>query len=92
MMAKNQKSTTNAAAISPGNTDHGHASAATDGDQTGAPAVPTSQSRVLARVLAHCYLGEPDDIVEIDTELAPSVSDLVDTDPAAVEYAQSLKA
>lgn len=49
-------------------------------------------SKLLARVLAHCYLGEPDDVVEVDAEQAPALADLVDTTPAAVEYALSLKA
>lgn len=55
-------------------------------------AAAAQPNTLLARVLAHCHLGEPDDVVEIDAELAPTVSDLVDTNPAAVEYAQSLKA
>lgn len=51
-----------------------------------------SPSKLLARVLAHCHLGKPDDVVEVDAEQAPALAGLVDTTPAAVEYALSLKA
>lgn len=47
---------------------------------------------VAGRVLVHCYLGEPDDVVELDEDLVTSLADLVDTTPAAVEYALSQKA
>jgi len=60
-------------------------------DQGGDQAEKAGQV-VAGRVLVHCYLGEPDDVVELDAELAPSLADLVDITPAAVEYALSLKA
>lgn len=46
---------------------------------------------IKARVLVDCDLGAPNDVVEIETSKAKSMADKVDTDPAAVEYAESLK-
>lgn len=49
------------------------------------------QHTVLARVLVRCHLGEPDDVVELDADLASTMSEAVDINPAAVAYAQSLQ-
>ncbi len=44
-----------------------------------------------ARVLVKCALGEIDDVVEIEVDQEKSLAGMVDTDPAAVKYAESLK-
>lgn len=49
-----------------------------------------SPSTVLARVLSFCHLGAPNDVVEIDSELAKTMRDVVDTSPEAVSYAKSI--
>jgi len=46
--------------------------------------------KVKARVLVGCALGECNDIVEIDAADVKSLAGQVDTDPAAVAYAESL--
>ena len=46
---------------------------------------------VKARVLVDCHLGKVDDIIEISKDQAEAAQGQVDTDPAAVAYAQSLK-
>lgn len=56
-----------------------------------APAAPVAAALVKARVLAHCEHGKPDDVIELAPELAKSLEGVVDTDPAAVKYAESLK-
>ena len=70
------------------------AETAVNGDGAAEPADPVPETvpprMVLARVLAHCYLGKPDDVVELDADLAPTMTEVADTNPAAVEYAQSL--
>ena len=48
-------------------------------------------SAVKARVLVSCAYGEPNDIVEIEEELAATLGTVVDTDPAAVTYAESIQ-
>jgi hypothetical protein len=42
------------------------------------------------RALAHCTPGEPNDVIDIDAELAASMTDLVDTNTEAVAYALSI--
>lgn len=54
-------------------------------------AAPAEQVRVKARVLVACAHGQPDDVIELAAELAETLVDVVDTDPAAVKYAESLK-
>ena len=46
--------------------------------------------KVKARVLAACELGQPNDVVEIDASEVKSLADVVDADPKAVAYAESL--
>lgn len=43
------------------------------------------------RVLRDCAYGKPDDVVEINADLVESLFGVVDTDPAAVAYAESIK-
>lgn len=64
----------------------------TKSDEQGGDQAEKAGQVAVGRVLVHCYLGEPDDVIEVDAELAASLVDLVDTTPAAVEYAQSVKA
>lgn len=47
--------------------------------------------KVKARVLVKCSLGEIDDVVEVDADEAKALAGVVDTAPAAVKYAESLK-
>ena len=56
--------------------------------QAGDPPSPATR----ARVLMACAYGQPDDIVTLsDTELDQAVDfGMVDSDPAAVAYAESL--
>ncbi len=54
-------------------------------------AAPSAPVMVKARVLAACAYGQPDDVIELDAELAKTLEGVVDTAPAAVEYAESLK-
>jgi len=54
-------------------------------------AAPADQVLVKARVLVACAHGQPDDVVELSADLAKTLVDVVDTDPAAVKYAESLK-
>lgn len=56
-----------------------------------APAAPV-QRFVRARVLAYCNLGAPDDVIDVEADLADTLGDVIDTDPAAVEYALSQRA
>jgi len=48
--------------------------------------------KVKARVLTACELGQPNDVVEIDASQAKALADVVDTDPKAVAYAETLAA
>ncbi len=48
------------------------------------------EGTVKARVLIDCLHGKCNDVVELDAALAASLAGQVDTDPAAVEYAESL--
>lgn len=49
------------------------------------------EGKVKVRVLRDCVYGAPDAVVEIDAALIESLAGVVDGDPAAVEYAESLK-
>lgn len=46
--------------------------------------------QVKARVLSDCEHGACNDVIEIDAALAKALAGVVDTDPAAVAYAESL--
>jgi len=59
--------------------------------ETPTDAVDASKGAVKARVLVDCDLGRCDDVVEIDAALVASLGGVVDTDPAAVAYAESLR-
>jgi len=50
------------------------------------PAAPTT---VRARVLVQCALGVPNDIVEVAADQVETLAEMIDTDPAAVAYAES---
>jgi len=45
---------------------------------------------VKVRVLAECAHGQCNDVVEIDADAVAGLVGLVDADPAAVQYAESL--
>lgn len=48
--------------------------------------------KVKARVLSHCEHGAPNDVVELPADVAKPLDGVViDTSPAAVAYADSLK-
>ncbi|MDN4052898.1 hypothetical protein QPK32_07400 [Massilia sp. YIM B02763] len=49
-----------------------------------------TEGAIKARVLVECEYGKPNDVVEIDGSMAESLAGVVDTDPAAVAYAESL--
>ena len=51
----------------------------------------TAGSIVKARVLVSCAYGEPNDVVDLDDELAATLGDVLDTNPAAVAYAESIQ-
>jgi hypothetical protein len=57
-----------------------------------ARAQKTADGAVKARILVECEHGKPNDVVEIDAALVEGLAGVVDTDPAAVEYAASLAA
>jgi len=46
---------------------------------------------VKARVLVDCHLGKVDDVVTLEAAEIAQCAGLVDADPAAVAYAESLK-
>lgn len=48
--------------------------------------------KVKARVLIACEHGQPNDVVELDTAEAKGLEGVVDADPKAVAYAESLAA
>lgn len=56
------------------------------------PAVDALPDLVKARVLAASSYGQPNDVIEIDAQLAKTLPDVVDTSPEAVAYAESLAA
>lgn len=45
---------------------------------------------VKVRVLVDCDLGRCNDVVEVSAALVETMGDLVDADPTAVDYAESL--
>lgn len=45
---------------------------------------------VKARILVACVYGEPNDVVALNVEQITSLVGVVDADPAAVAYAESL--
>lgn len=47
--------------------------------------------KVKARVLIDCEHGKCNEVVEIDPDLLESLSGVVDANPAAVAYAESLQ-
>jgi hypothetical protein len=47
--------------------------------------------KVKARVLFDCAYGNCNDVIEIDQAQAKTLVGMVDTDPEAVAYAESLK-
>ena len=49
------------------------------------------KGEVKARVLRDCVYGKCDEVVTLDAELVASLNGVLDADPAAVEYAESLK-
>ncbi|USX25788.1 hypothetical protein NHH73_24945 [Oxalobacteraceae bacterium OTU3CINTB1] len=51
---------------------------------------PGAPPTVKARVLVAGPHGECNDVVELDAELAATLAGTIDTDPAAVAYAESL--
>jgi hypothetical protein len=61
------------------------------GPATAGPSLSKAKT-VKARVLAACFYGEPNDVVEIEESLAALLPGVIDTNPAAVTCAESLKA
>jgi hypothetical protein len=47
--------------------------------------------KIKARVLVACEFGKPDDVAQLEPAQIKANPGLVDTDPAAVAYAESLK-
>jgi hypothetical protein len=47
--------------------------------------------KVKVRVLAPCALGQPNDVIELSAAEVKELAGVVDADPAAVKYAESLK-
>lgn len=54
------------------------------------PEPPSQAVLVKARVLRDCVYGKCDDVVTVGTALLESLAGVVDADPAAVAYAESL--
>jgi hypothetical protein len=50
-----------------------------------------AKGEVKARILRDCVYGKCDDVVSIDASLVESLVGVLDADPAAVAYAESLK-
>lgn len=48
------------------------------------------EGEIKARLLVDSDLGKCNDVVLIDAGLAETMAGMVDTDPAAVEYAESI--
>ena len=55
-----------------------------------AKAPKAAEGQVKVRVLVDCEHGKCNDVVSIDAALVESFAGVVDADPAAVEYAESL--
>lgn len=69
----------------------GGTSADDDSSQEVAVSAEVSPPQIVkARVLAFCGLGKPNDIIDIDEELAATMPGIVDTSSEAVAYAQSV--
>jgi hypothetical protein len=51
---------------------------------------PQKDGDIKARVLVDCDLGKCNDVVLISAAQIEALADVVDTDPAAVEYAESI--
>lgn len=68
-------------------------SAAKPAAPTHAPAekTPDAPAQVKVRVLVQCDHGAPNDVAIIDEAALKSLEGIVDADPAAVAYAESLK-
>lgn len=58
--------------------------------KAGSAASP-AEGPIKVRVLIDCELGKCNDVVLIDALLAETMGDLVDADPAAVDYAESIE-
>ena len=56
------------------------------------PEEPAPLALVKARVLAAGAYGQCNDVVEVDAETAKALTDVLDTAPEAVAYAESLAA
>ncbi|OFJ49594.1 hypothetical protein BA896_012685 [Janthinobacterium lividum] len=80
--------TGSAASIEQVIVDQGSTSGAVIFEQA-ANAVPVEL--IKARVLVVCEYGAPNDVVELSAPLAPELRDVVDPDPAAVAYAESIQ-
>lgn len=50
------------------------------------------EGKVKARLLVECSYGKPNDVIEIDADVAESLAGQIDTDTAAIAYAESLAA
>lgn len=50
-----------------------------------------NDKNIKARVLVACEHGNPNDVVELPQALLKSLEGIVDADPDAVAYAESLK-
>lgn len=50
-----------------------------------------AEGQVKARVLVDCHLGKIDEVVTLEATEVAQCAGLVDADPAAVAYAESLK-
>ncbi len=48
------------------------------------------EGEVKVRILRDCQYGKCDDVITLDAALAASLDGVVDADPAAVAYAESL--
>ena len=48
-------------------------------------------SIVKARILISCSYGEPNDVIELEEHLAATLGNVLDTNPAAVAYAEVIQ-
>jgi len=56
--------------------------------KAGSAAAP--EGEVKARLLVDCGLGKCNEVVLVDAAQLEALADIVDADPAAVEYAESI--
>ncbi len=49
-----------------------------------------AEGKIKVRILVDCDLGKCNEVVEVDADQVSSLAGLVDSDPAAVEYAESV--